>query len=405
MDGRRLPSLKSLREATTNATNLVEEDMTGRLGRAALTVALVMLAHDAALAQGGPLPWGQSSDMVAWETFVQITAPSGNPQTTNVEFETWASDQDIYRTSPPRWPLPGAPKQLLVSALGNIRLRHGPLPFVIAPSQCTQSYDPAAAKAAGFPSDGCIGEEVRRNWASFQYIVSNQLYSVAGLKAAFAKGLKVDLPADAIELKGDWIRVTDAMKWYNIDAQKVHELFYTNTATDGATTAEFALVSFHFSTKQIKNWVWSDFEHQMTPGRCDDIGCHDSFGATVPDVPARTPPNQSYGECQKTPALEAMLANAGISSVWKNYCLKGSQITFTQADGKPTLLGNSVIERINAGVPVLQSSCITCHAYASFDSTGSTGGPPTPDQIGNVDPSKLQGLMTNDFIWGNLFAQ
>lgn len=37
------------------------------------------------------LPWGQSADMVAWEEFAQITAPSGSPTSKKVEFETWAS--------------------------------------------------------------------------------------------------------------------------------------------------------------------------------------------------------------------------------------------------------------------------------------------------------------------------
>jgi hypothetical protein len=275
-------------------------------------------------------------------------------------------------------------------------------PFIIAPEQCAP---PAAAGAGGFPVDGCIGEEVRRNWASFQYIVSNELNSIDGLKKAFQKGLKVDLPADAIEVKADWIKITDAIRWLNLNENQVRELFYINKATDGTVTTEFALVAFHFSSKQIKNWVWADFEHQMNPGRCDDTGCHDSFGASIADVTAKTPPNQQYGECQKSNAVQAMFTNAGLNSVWKNYCLKGSQIAFTQANGQPTLLGNSVIERINAGVPVLQSSCITCHAYASFDNTGNTSGPPSPNPVGNVDPNKLQGLMTTDFLWGNLRAR
>jgi hypothetical protein len=74
-------------------------------------------------------------------------------------------------------------------------------------------------------------------------------------------------------------------------------------------------------------------------------------------------------------------------------------------DGKNIILGNSVIERINAGVPVLQSSCITCHAYASFDSTGNTGGPPSPPAVGPVNQQLLNGLKTNDFIWGNGLAR
>ena len=355
-------------------------------------------------AKGAMLPWGQPSDMVAWETFVQVTAPSGNPQAKAVEFETWASDEDIYVTSPPTWPKAGATKQLRSSLLGNLTLRHGVRPQIIAPDQCTQNYDKTAARNAGFTETGCIGEEVRRNWASFQYIVSNQLYSIVGLKNAFGSSLKVDLPADAIEVKADWIRMSDAAAWYQMTEQQVRNTFYTNVATSGAVTSEFALVSFHFSSKQIKNWVWADFEHQLNPGRCDDTGCHDQFGATIADVESKTPPNQRYGECKKSPAVQAMFANGGIDAVWQNYCLKGSQIDFVQ-DGKNIILGNSVIERINAGVPVLQSSCITCHAYASFDSTGNTGGPPSPPAVGPVNQQLLNGLKTNDFIWGNGLAR
>jgi hypothetical protein len=364
----------------------------------------LMIVGTAALGQGGPMPWGQQSDMVAWETFVQIVAPAGQPQDTNVEFETWATDEDIYTRSP-HWPSLGAAKQLQVSALEAIR--HGTArPQIITPSECTQSYDKQVAQAAGFPADGCIGEEVRRNWASFQYIVSNNLYSRAGLAVAFQKGLKVDLPADAIEFKGDWVRVGDVMKWLNLTEKQVEDLYYTNTASAGRTTTKFALVSFHFSTKQIKDWVWADFEHEKNPGRCDDIGCHDSFGATVPDVQPKSPPWQQYGECQKTTAVAAMFTNAGISPVWKNYCLKGSQITFVNASGAATLLGNSVIEAIDAGVPIRQSSCITCHAYASFNKAGDGNGQAAgANYVGNVDQTKLQGWATNDFLWGVLFAR
>jgi hypothetical protein len=63
-----------------------------------------------ALAQGEALPWGQQSDMVSWEVFAQITGASGNPKVKKVEFETWASDDDIYKENPARWPTIDAPK-------------------------------------------------------------------------------------------------------------------------------------------------------------------------------------------------------------------------------------------------------------------------------------------------------
>jgi hypothetical protein len=357
------------------------------------------------LAQGTPLPWGQQSDMIAWEVFVQVTAPNGNPQSPGVEFETWASDQDIYQARPPQWPAVGAPKQLQlqVSALG--RARHGlRMQAVVSPSQCEPPQGKQAAKDAKFPPTGCIGEEVRRNWASFQYMVSNELFSTAGLAKAFQKGLKVDFPSDAIEFKGDWVKVSDLMTWLHLSNNQVHQLYYTNTASAGGTSVEFALVSFHFSTKQIKDWVWADFEHEMNPGRCDDIGCHDKFGAVLADVNAKTPKWQQYGACGKSRAALSMFANAGISKVWEHYCLKGSQVTFVNSKGKALLLGNSVIEAINADVPINKSSCITCHAYASYNKDGSPNTKGLDNLVGNVDQKLLQGSMTNDFVWGVLFA-
>jgi hypothetical protein len=363
---------------------------------ASLIVVLSLAGGSVAYGQAPPLPWGQNPDMLAWQTFVQVVAPAGNPQNTNVEFETWASDQDIYSANP-QWPGTGATKALTISALGNSHLRPR-LPQVIAPGQCVQGYDKTVAKQAGFPADGCIGEEVRRNWASFQYIVANNLYSHAGLAQRYQNGPKVDFPADAIELKADWARVQDVVKWLNLTEQQVEQRYYTNTATDGTTTTKYALLSFHFSTKLLHNWFWTDFENENNPGRCDDIGCHDSFGAVKANVQPRVPVWKSYGSCAKTNAALTMFSNAGISSVWQHYCLKGTQTTsFTE----PLRLGNSVIEAINASVPINKSSCISCHAYASFDNKGyanydAAGG----NYIGNIVPSRLHGYVTNDFVWG-----
>lgn len=355
-----------------------------------------------AQAQTAPatLPWGQNPDMLAWQVFTQITAPSGDPRAKKVEFETWASDPDVY-TATPRWPSATAIKRFQPSALGAARLMHpGQLhALVISPSDCSKPQD---AAAGGFPASGCIGEEVRRNWASFQYIVGNKLYTKAGLAAAYGKHFTVDLPADAIEFKGDWAPVKDVMTWLHFDLAQVRSHYYTNTATDGKTTAEFALLAFHFSTKQIKDWVWSDFENAATPGRCDDIGCHDTYGAAVADVAPKTPANQGYGDCAKTDAVKAMFSNAGIDPVWANYCLKGTQIVFTN----PVLLGNSVIERINAGIPIKNSSCITCHAFASFDATGTPNfAALQKNPVGPFTSKDLGTFATADFIWGIVFAK
>jgi hypothetical protein len=376
----------------------------------ALIASLVALSQPA-LGQGVTLPWGQSSDIIGWSEFARITAPSGQPK--KVEFETWASDYDIYTKNPAQWPTVNEPKVLQASVLAQARMAEGIHPFAFAPDKCAAPLGlNGPAKGSGFPAKGCIGEEVRRNWASFQYIVSNALDTKAGRAQAFANGLKVDLPADAVEFKGNWASLADVSGWLGVDLDTVRKHYYTSTSTIKGVNTEIALLAFHITTKQVKNWVWSDFEGAMNLGRCDVIGCHDSFGAMNSDVYPNEKPYQSYGDCAKTPALKAMLSSAGIDAVWSNYCLKGTQVTFLDVNGAPILLGNSVIEPLTAGAPIARSSCVTCHAYASF---GADGNPTkvildmldkrTESPIGNVDLTQMKGSLSNDFMWGLLVGR
>lgn len=359
---------------------------------------------------GVPLPSGQDPDMIAWEEFAQINAPSGNPNFKRVEFETWAADDDIYVKSPAQWPTIDAPKVLQNSVLAMSHSNFAIRPFAFIPGTCLppQGLAPpkgdGAAAGSGFPVTSCIGEEVRRNWASFQYIVANGLDSKAGLIRAFAGGLKVDMPADSVEFKGDWAAVADVATWLSVGQDVIRQHYYTSTSKINNVDTEIALLGFHISTKQIKDWVWIDFEGEMNPGRCDTIGCHDSFGAVVSDVGPNEVAYKPYGECQKKSNLVAMLNSSGIDPIWRHYCLKGTQVTFIDENGQPVLLGNSIIEPLNAGVPIEKSSCITCHGYASFDKNGQINifplAAPLNSPIGNIDPSKTQGFVNNDFLWG-----
>jgi hypothetical protein len=76
-----------------------------------------------------------------------------------------------------------------------------------------------------------------------------------------------------------------------------------------------------------------------------------------------------------TPALEKLFQEGGLTGEWgealKHYKLKGSQIDFTDAAGRPLLLGNSVTE---AGF-VPTASCITCHSRAAFTAAGASSFP------------------------------
>ncbi|MGP0058601.1 MAG: hypothetical protein ACLPID_04865 [Beijerinckiaceae bacterium] len=322
---------------------------------------------------------GPSPDMAAWEIFAQAVASSGTSGLKQLEFETWASDEDLYGKSPPQWPVVGA-----------LRL----------PGACRLAVDREAAKAAGFPNDGCIMEEVRRNWAAYRYVVSHELYSKAGLAKAFQQGVKVDLPADSVQVKADWIKISDLTRWVHIEENDIRRIYYTKIERAGAAEIEYALVALHLNSKRWKNWIWATFEHKLNPGRCDEIGCHDMFAATITEVNGQTPANQTYGDCLKTPALLVMFANVGLNSIWLNYCLKGSQIAFTDTDGRPTLLGNSVIDRINGHIPMRHSSCLTCHALASFNQSGEANGAFADNAIGDVDQTRLQDYMADGFVWG-----
>jgi hypothetical protein len=319
---------------------------------------------------------GQSPDMAAWEVFTQAVAPSGARE---LEFETWASNDDLYGKSPPQWPAVGAPN---------------------AAAPCKQTFDRDAAKAVGFPDDACIMEEVRRNWAAFRYLAANDLSSRAGLARAFQQGLKVDLPADSIQAKADWMRIGDLARWRRLDEADVRQSYYTKVEQVDGERSEYALVALHLNSKRWKNWIWATFEHRSNPGRCDDIDCHDTFGAEVAHVDARTPANQDYGECPKTPPLLAMFANVGLGPIWLNYCLKGSQVAFIERDGRPKLLGNTVIDRLNAHIPMARSSCMTCHALASFNRQGEASGAFADDAIGDVDRARLRDYATDGFVWG-----
>jgi hypothetical protein len=343
-----------------------------------------------------------SYDRMAWGVFATLTAPAGRPGSKPAAFETWASDADIYGGTP-TWPKSGArvlTRSLAASA--EEMAAHGTSP---PPIKC-QPEDP---KAGNFPPGACIGEMVQHNRPVFDAIRAAGLTSTAGLVKAFANKAPIDFPAGSIVAKADWVAIPDLLHWlpraYKT-ADAVRRAYYTDTATLNGRTQEYALVGMSVQSKDLPNWLWMTFEHRSNPGRCDVIGCHDEFGAVQADVAPRPLPNGDYGLCAKTPALSAFLKSRHIDPVFGNYCLKGTQTTFTTALRQPTILANSVIERMNKGVAVYNTSCITCHAYASFDAAGKPNFAVLPQHpTGVVDPAKLAGFKTHDYLWSVLAAQ
>jgi hypothetical protein len=344
-----------------------------------------------------------NSDEFIWRLFTQFAAPALRSRPSPVVFETWASDEDTFSKTP-RWPDPEAPKKFQTSVLSTQTTPgHGPIDV-----PCNA---PGNAAVGGFPTAGtptpCVAEEVKRNRPQFDYIVRNRLNTQAGLADAFARSFKVVMPTAAVSVKGDWIPLPTLLQWIPSlgSAANIRRLYYTNTS-DGV---EYALVSLHVSSRQNPNWVWGTFEHHMNPGRCDYIGCFDTFGARVPAVyPNKRVVNTQYGACPKSAPLKTLMGRAGLSPVWESYCLKTTQVDYSAPDGTPYVLGNSVIEGITGNGTIAASSCIACHAYASFGSGGSPlkrvtamlpfnpTGPPTP--------GVLDGSIQFDFMWGVLLA-
>ena len=316
-------------------------------------------------AQPAPNPAINAPDQLAWQFFIQVNTRAGG---NNALFETWASDSDTFKVNP-QFPTTAVPLQLhepAVPELGRFALQR------------------AGKLLPAIPPGKGVLEESRRNKDSFDFIVQNNLYKISGLRAAFGK--TITFPVGAMEVKANWQLVTDIPSFTNgkVAVGDVPKLYHVNTGADGK---QYAFVSMHIISKAVPNWTWATFEHKFNPGRCDIIGCRDSFGAQTSPVAPNQQPGQGYPDCAKTPALSAMIASADWDPAFANYCLKGSQTDFTDATGLDIRLGNSVTED---GF-VDQSSCITCHGRAAWDSKGApTSGAGFDDNgapLGPIQPS------------------
>jgi hypothetical protein len=291
----------------------------------------------------------------AWKTFAEVNGPSARLRTDDgttkrfPEWETWASDVETFpscpsATSPPTWPGGRYRTKRLVKARNRFISSEG-----------TKAIDWYELQD-GVPVATSVDDpqEVRRNRPSFDYIVDNGLYYTEGLAAAFARAQSgvdavggnparsiqavldvVDFPKDAIEIKADWVPIADIP-----EAQR--DQFYRNVAvtTNHGTesTAEYALVAMHISTKQVPFWFWATWMNVNVLGRCDYTGCRDDFGLVGGYTSPNTDANYPYSDGGPTKDLIALLdAN-----------------TITEQGGLQT------------------GSCITCHARAAVTSTGAT---------------------------------
>ena len=312
-------------------------------------------------------------DRYVWQLFVQVNArgvqsvirtPDGRSLTTNSAlWETWADDPDTFPANPdpnnpPKWPgVSPRAKRLLEKAKAG-----------------AHPHDAAGIRDGLLTVPAGGSEEVRRNRATFDYVVQNGLWYTEGIAAFFASGNVVDFPADAIEAKGNWIEIKETDK----------PDYHWNYDASGKL---YGLVAMHITSKAIPNWIWATFEWVGNPGRCDFIGCRDCFGYAPAVVPSNTKgAGAVYPGGTMSAELATLFRQGGLTGEWgqewRNYRLKGSQTDFTDSSGVPLLVGNSVTE----GGFVQTASCMTCHARAAVDSNGHSAFP----IFGEKEPLPIQ---------------
>jgi hypothetical protein len=329
----------------------------------------------------------------SWAIFIAAMCPSGSQQTP-LAFENWVEQAQEYPAAP------GA-------AVHPRRFHHGsPLAFVV------ESREKKGALTS-FPSNDCnpgrgnpnviFCEEVYISPVAQRYIdrpagvASKATLKLRAPQAAFATTPppppffppgwgNIQFPWPAVEVKVDWIQYTGACPSLNG--------VWTETANGNC----YALAGIHVISKLLPNWIWATFEPQnmsTNANRCVVLGCNDPFGSS----PAQTPPNQPGSTTQITSPLLSMMQAANLSTIFQNYRLDGVQTAFVDNNGNPTLLGNSIIEGENVGMPLTQASCITCHAVSSIKGDGTDGIQNlTSNFIGNP-PAMPAGFAPRDFVW------
>jgi len=342
-----------------------------------------------------------SVEETAWRLWVAATCPVNENQYPYVVWENWIEQDQLY----PLGPANGleVPNSLTPSNGAGHLLHASPLTLVKnsglgavvrgrlgAPDQsCNKSANPPPNQP-----NLVICEEVRLNGATEDYIAGNSFWKRDGQQEAALAGADIVFPATSVEIKADWIQLYSI----GLDCSQLPPTLTQSVHVETINGNCFALAGMHVISKLLDNWIWATFEPQnlaTNPNRCKVLGCTDFFGSK----PART----NGASTELTRRLSKLMAAANLAPEWRNYRLDGVQIFFT--DGRnPTLLGNSIIEAENTGIPLKESSCITCHAVSSIKTDGSDG---IQFRIGNNPIGEPEPLppdwIRRDFVW-SLFA-
>ncbi len=395
-------------------------------------------------------------------------------------FWDWGIDQTVWPSEP--WPMCTTSGQsnccdATAATQSGDAIQHCPV--------SREKYSPISnlpAKPNGTPSGGVINhsgmiqssnddpgrllrdlelELVFRNDTMVDHVLQNDLYSREGLgarnraqNAAIDAGniigahqLQVRFPVGSIMVKADFIhqqimedqgliRPVKGQEYPNNEEFPYLTIYLEGTGTDGEVPGVYYMVAMTNASKELPIWHWYAIEHVANLGRCDYIGCNDSFGYAAngtaqaganfgasyipPKIVAnddKVGANDPLFEVGKvyhpadtgeamTESLQALFAQMGVGTAavdsdpsiitaddpaWNNYRLKGTQTSFTTPTGVPTGMGATVTE----GGFVNSASCTTCHSQAATDKNGTV----TTAGVGSTWRPNLMGY--NQVVMGS----
>lgn len=329
----------------------------------------------------------QAVAKTAWQIFVAVNCPANNGQ---LVWETWTEQFSIF-TSPGAQARPqrlhGSPLAMIIAGERN------PSALQLSPdSECQKMVAPPSnmPKPNTKPKDrkGKFCEEVHLDPTAKAYVLENGYQLRTGQQQTVTTHGTFGFPSTAVEVKADWLPSTD-FDPVQFNCTNPPKGLHTEVIDGGC----YALVGMHISSKLLPNWLWATFEVQNSitnPQRCDPglFGpCYDPFGSK--------PAGSSGTSTELTPALTALMKQAGLAPEFFNYRLDAGQVIFGTVEA-PTLLGNSIIEGEAVGLTKRKASCITCHSTSVINAAGSEN-----PKIGGVGPEPVipQGYISRDFAW------
>lgn len=353
--------------------------------------------HAQSAACAFPTAPSATPEETAWRIFVAANcAASGG----NVVWETWPEQLQVYPASGTAAAVAArqAPKRLHGSPLARTNINQSPgLRALLAPNtECNKMNAPPP----NVVPNATVCEEARLNPDAVSFLTGNGYQLRPAQTAAAQNGTNIQFTKPGIEVKVDWIPATDFAPPFTCSNPP------TGVRVQMIDGACYAMAGMHISSKLLDNWLWATFEPQSmltNPLRCITFGpCNDPWGSN----PA-TSNGGANGFTQLSPALQQLMTQAGLAPEFFNYRLDGVQVDFTNPDGTPTFLGNSVIEGENVGMKKNEASCITCHSVSSIKNDG-TDGFNVFINLPNAPVGKQYqvpaGWVARDFVWSMGFA-